>query len=283
MKMKSILVFAVLALSLIGIMAEGAEPAPGQRFKKVIWVVFENTNYAAAIRQPDFARAASQGALLTQLSAESHPSQGNYIAMIAGSTLGVHSDNNVNLNQSHVGDLLEKAGLDWRVYAEDYPGNCFVGATAGLYARKHVPFLSFIDVNRDSSRCQKIVPSSSFGVDFQSGNLPAYSLYIPNLKNDGHNTGVDYAGKWLTAKFGNVFRVPSALQDTLFIFTFDESGSGSSNQIYTLLIGGSVIPGSQNNQQLSHEALLKLIEDEFNLGNLGRNDSTAPEISGIWR
>jgi hypothetical protein len=283
MNAKNILSALIIFLSFLAGSFSRAELPVGQRFKKVIWVIFENTNYDAALAQPDFMRVAGQGALLTQMAAETHPSQPNYIAMIAGSTLGVRSNKNVNLSESHVGDLLEKAGLDWKAYAEDYPGNCFLGAESGLYARKHVPFLSFTNVTKSASRCQKIVSASSFATDFQAGHLPAFSMYIPNLKNDGHDTNIDYAGKWLTAKFGNVFKSPASLQDTLFVVTFDENHKGSSNQIFTVLLGGSVTPGIRNGQALNHVALLKMVQDEFNLGNQGREDLTAPAITGIWR
>lgn len=283
MNMKNVLSFVTFILLSNSFQSAHAEAPAGQRFKKVIWVVFENTDYKSALKQPDFFKTTTQGALLTQVTAEAHPSQGNYIAMIAGDTLGVHNDNNIDLTENHVGDLLEKADLDWKVYAEDYPGNCFKGATSGLYARKHVPFLSFLNVTSDSKRCGKVVAGNLFDQDFKSGNLPAFSMYIPNLKNDGHNTGVDYAGKWMTAKFGSIFSNPALLEETLFILTFDESGSRFSNQIFTVLLGGSVVGGTKNSQALSHEALLKMVEDEFNLGNLGRNDQTALEVSGVWK
>ena len=272
----------VLVLVLATFIAGIAYPNP-QKFKKVVWIVFENTNYASALKQPDFLKLTQQGALLTNVQAETHPSQGNYVAMIAGSTLGVKNDAPVDLNSSHLGDLLEKAGLDWKVYAEDYPGNCFTDKVSGNYVRKHVPFLSFTNVTKNSARCRKIESTTNFVKDFKSGATPEFSMYIPNLKSDGHDTGVDYAGKWMSSHFGAVFSNLQAHQDTLFIVTFDESGGSSVNQIFTVLIGANVVAGSVNKQTLSHAALLKLVEDQFNLGNLGRNDSTAPAITGIWK
>lgn len=261
---------------------QNAYPAQ-EKFKKVVWIVFENTNYAAAMKQPDFLKLTQSGALLTNVQAETHPSQGNYVAMIAGSTLGVKNDAPVDLNFSHLGDLLEKAGLDWKIYAEDYPGNCFLGNVSGSYVRKHVPFLSFTSVTKNPSRCKKIESTANFMKDFSSGSTPEYSMYIPNLKSDGHDTGVDVAGKWMTSHFGSIFSNPQAQQETLFIVTFDESGGSQVNQIFTVLIGANVVAGSVNKQALSHAALLKLVEDQFNLGNMGRDDSKAPAITGIWK
>lgn len=255
----------------------------GQHFQKVVWITFENTSYSEALQQPDFLRLSKQGALLTNLSAEAHPSQGNYIAMIAGSSFNIDNDKNVDLNQPHIGDLLEKAGLDWAVFAENYPGNCFTGAKSGTYYRKHSPFISFTNVSGDAARCAKIGNAADFKNKLAQNYLPAYSMYVPDINNDGHNTGSNFAGKWLTANFGDVFSNPELMKDMLFVITFDESESLSSNQIYTVLLGGSVAAGVQNNQPLSHPAILKLLEDEWGLGNLGQGDQTAPEIVGIWK
>lgn len=252
-------------------------------FKKVVWIVFENEDYQPVMNQPDFARIANYGASFTRLKAETHPSQGNYIAMIAGSILGVKDDSNVDLNESHVGDLLEKAGMRWRVYAEDYPGNCFLDKKSGDYARKHVPFLSFTNVTKNPKRCANIENENRFFQDFQNGTLPEFSMYIPNLKNDGHDTGVDYAGKWLSAKFGNILTSPYSTKDTLFIVTFDEGSRLSRNIIYTVLVGSKIKSGSENSQKINHSALLKMIEDEFKIGNLGREDASSPVLTGIWK
>lgn len=255
----------------------------GNRFKKVVLVVFENSGYQKSIEQPDFSEFAKKGAVLTNLTAETHPSQGNYITMIAGSNFGIHSDNNVDLNNSHIGDLLEKAGKRWRVYAEDYPGNCFLGAVSGDYARKHNPFISFTNVSQNTSRCQNIESANRFDVDVASNNLPEFSMYIPNLKNDGHNTGVDYAGKYLTSKFGNFLSSSAIAKDVLLIITFDESQTSGPNKVLTILAGGSIIGGAQNNQTVDHSSLLKLVEEEFSLGSLNQADSTAPSLTGVWK
>jgi len=123
-----------------------------------------------------------EGALFTNFKAATHPSQGNYVAMISGSTFGILSDKNIDLNERHIGDLLEESHRDWKIYAEGYPGHCYTEKTSGNYARKHVPFLSFTNVTANPSRCAKIVEGQLFFSDFESGNLKDFSMYIPNLK-----------------------------------------------------------------------------------------------------
>ncbi|MFZ4715563.1 MAG: alkaline phosphatase family protein [Bacteriovoracaceae bacterium] len=265
-------------------MSVHAHATVGNRFKKVIWIVFENTDYKTALAQPDFNAISKQGVLLTNLLALIHPSQGNYINMMAGSNYSVKLDSNVDLNVNHLGDLLEKKGLDWRVYAESYPGKCFTGARSGTYVRKHNPFISFTNVSKNPERCKKIESSDLFAQDLANDHLPEFTMYIPDLKNDGHDTGADYSGKWLSSKFGSLFASAHKMKDLLVVITFDESKSYTgNNQVFTVLLGGSIIPGSSNSQAVGHPAILKLIEDEFAIGSLDKNDKSSPALTGFWK
>ena len=257
--------------------------AQSPQFKKVIYLVFENASYRSVIVDPNFAALTKYGALFTHFNAETHPSQPNYIAMIAGSPLQVIGDSSVTLSANHLGTLLNNKELTWKAYAEDYPSNCFLGSTSQNYARKHVPFLSFTNVQKDLNECQKIVTSEQFFADYQNQSLPAFSMFIPNLIHDGHNSSVAVAGQWLADHFKFIFLDESFMKNTLVILTFDESENlFGKNQIYTLVLGANVKPGSSVDTPLNHYSLLKLIEDTWELGNLGRNDRTATAIKGIW-
>ena len=274
---------AVTLFLSISILALNVYSQTGPHFKKVVWIVFENENYTQVLNQEDFAKFAALGVSFSQMMSETHPSQGNYVAMIAGSTLGVKDDKNVDLTSNHIGDLLESNNKDWHVYAEGYPENCFIQARAGDYVRKHNPFLSFTNVSRNPQRCAKITNEKNFFSDFKNNLLAEFTMYIPNMKNDGHDTSIDFAGMWLTKNFGDLLSEPEALKDTLFVISFDESDSrAKNNQIYTVFVGKNIVKGSVNKQLLNHYAILKMIEDEFNLANLGRYDATAPKIENIW-
>jgi hypothetical protein len=260
-----------------------AETAVGQRFKRVIQVVFENTDYEGAMGEPNFAALLQQGAFFTNFHAAAHPSQANYIAMIAGDTLGVLDGDPVVLDATHLGDLLEQAGLGWRVYADDYPGNCFTGELSGRYVRRHNPFISFLNVSQNPARCANILDSTGFDLGVSTRALPAFTMYVPDLDNDGHDTGVDFAGRWMAKRFGPMLADKAFMKDTLFIVTFDESEDWSENHIYTVVLGGAVKPGSTFNGLVNHASLLRLIEDEFHLGSLNRGDASSIAIEGIWK
>ena len=267
-------------------LAYGAEPASSSvpRFDKVMIVVLENANYKDALAQPFLRQLAKGGALLSEYYAEGRPSLPNYIALTAGTTAGLTSNAPVSLGLRHIGDLLEAKGKTWKVYAEGYPGRCFLGERSGFYVRKHVPFLSFVNVQKDASRCAKIVEASALTSDVVSGHLPDYSLYIPDEKNDGHDTGPAFADRWLARVFGPLLNNQTFMKGLLLVVTFDEAdGNDRTNHVFTALVGESVLYGSVSKTAYNHYSLLRTIEDGFRLGTLGQNDASAFPIVGAWR
>jgi hypothetical protein len=259
----------------------------------VLMIIFENTNASDALAQSYMGGLINNGraAYLGNYHAITHPSQPNYFAIVSGSTQGVTDDNNHNINAQHLGDLLEAKGLNWKVYAEDYPGNCYTGAQSGNYVRKHNPFISFANVNGNATRCNAhIFNSSQFWTDLQNGQLPAFALYIPNLQDDGHDTSVSFADNWLSSTFGSTFSSNSfwAL-NPLVILTFDENAYESNpqddptnDQVYTALFGNKTASGVTSETMYNHYSLTNLIESVFNLGSLGQNDASATPINDIW-
>jgi hypothetical protein len=253
-------------------------------FKKVMIIVLENANYERALSQTYLSQLTKQGATFSNFVAETHPSQPNYIALVSGSTHGVWNDFTTNVDGRHVGDLLEAKGLSWKVYAEDYPGNCFLGSSQGDFYRKHVPFLSFVNIQKNPERCSRIVNASELSVDASTDNLPDFSLYIPNIDDDGHDTNISFADQWLARVFGPRISDPNFMKDLLLIVTFDEAEDYfARNQILTVFLGPSVTPGVVDSAETDHYSILRMIENTFGIGTLGLNDETASIIDGIWK
>ncbi len=250
---------------------------------KVMVVIFENTNYKDALAQPFFASFAKRGALFDNFDAETHPSQGNYIALASGDLHEVTGDGLYDLNSKNIVDLLEAKGKTWKVYAEAYPGNCFLGETAGTYARKHNPLISFTNIQRNPSRCTNIVDASQLDKDIQAGTLPNFSIYIPDINNDGHDTSVSFADKWFNRVFSPRISDARFMNGMLLIPTFDESGFSFRNQIYTAFLGDSVQPGFVSHGKYNHYNILRTVEDIFGLGTLGLKDAQAAPISDVFK
>lgn len=275
---------ATLAPALISATATTTfAPARAYPFDRIFIIVFENHGADTALSNSYFKSLAARGAYLSNYHGVGHPSQPNYLALIAGETF-VSDDAAHNLPQTNLVDLLERAGIAWKAYQENYPGSCFNGAAAGdadvgFYARKHNPFISFDSVRTYPARCAKIVKADQLAADISADQLPAYSFYSPNLNNDGHDRPLSFAAQWFQSFIEPKLSDPHFMRGTLVVVTFDETdsdpGGANGNHIYTLLLGAGVKAGSVDASRYDHYSLLRTVEDNFVLGTLKRADASA--------
>ena len=235
------------------------------------------------MKQSFFKKLAKQGAHFSHFMALTHPSQGNYVALTSGSLQNVRNDRVYDINAKNIVDLLEAHSISWKIYAEGYPGNCFTGKKYGHYVRKHNPFISYVNIQRNKQTCSHIVDEKQFDRDVVNNSLPQYIFYVPNMDNDGHDTGVSYASRWYEKRFTPILENREVMTNTILISTFDESGRHSSkNQIYTTISGPGVKVGVYD-QQVNLVSLLRLIEDNWSLGDLNQQDVDVEVIPSIWK
>jgi acid phosphatase len=251
---------------------------PLSRIDHVFVVVLENQSAARAIGGRYLSRLASEGAYLANYHAITNPSQPNYLALVSGSTHGVNDNTLTTINVAHIGDLLEARGLTWRLYAEDYPGDCSLAASAanGVYVRRHVPFLSFANVQQNGERCRRsVVNATQLDADIAADALPTFAMYVPNNLNNGHDTSAEYADAFLERRFAPLLRDPRFTKNMLFIITYDEALAGDTH-VATVLWGSGVVKTSSLHRY-DHYDLLRTIEDLFHLGTLGLEDQWSGE------
>jgi acid phosphatase len=217
-----------------------------------------------------------------------HPSQPNYFAAIAGDYFDYDDDSSHNLSTSYktVVDLLEAEGLTWRTYQENMPSVCYTGSSSrSLYYRKHNPFISFDLISKDANRCKNVVPSTQLQADLDAGYLPNYSFYTPNIKNDGHDTTVDFASKWFSGFLAPLLANPTFNNNTLVVLTFDEADdyTDETNHILGMLLGDAVkdIKNTVDSTFYTHYSLISTVTSNWGLGNLGRNDINKP-LSNVF-
>ncbi|KAI8096771.1 phosphoesterase family-domain-containing protein [Halteromyces radiatus] len=236
-------------------------------------------NFAVVNRNSNWKEMTERGILLTNFNAITHPSQPNYIAAAAGSTMGVDSDSVFNIpeNVTTIFDLLEDKNLTWKTYQEDIPSVAFAGSKAGRYFRKHNPAISFDSIAQNPERSKNIVPGIELAKDILSDNLPNWMFYTPNIMNDGHDTDPSFAGKWMEGFYRSTLMInPSFLEKTLILITFDENGSTRKrNHIYSLLLGAipKELQGTQDDTYYSHYSTLNTVEQNWDLGSLNRGDA----------
>lgn len=188
------------------------------------------------------------------------------------------------------------------------------------YMIKHNAFSSFAKIVRNEERWNKIQNEATLFSDLLNGTLPAYSWFTPNMWNDGHYvdgtnplvtppigkqpaerapTLVDQAAEWLEGFFERLkFPGPDSHfpPNTLVVVTYDEADFEASydpktsrkyyydgpNQIYTVLLGDMITPGGVAYEGYNHYSLIKTIEYNFGLDNLGKNDKDANWFKFLW-
>jgi acid phosphatase len=296
--------------------AQAAAKSSARHFDRVVIIVLENGDYEAAAKDKNLAALAAQGASFSNFHALFHPSYPNYLAMVAGTDFGIHhrgrflADRQVDFpnDAAHktIADRLIASGLDFKNYAEELPeGDCpfriddqhVANSKKGDYARKHVPLLSFREVQEkwcdrvvrvDSAKGNSLLGiDDNFFVKDAKAGLVAYSFYSPNMNNDGHNTNVQVAGAWVRKFLEQTF-TEKLRKGTLVVVTFDESDHNADNRIFTLLLGDMVKQAEQQDPKVldrhyTHYNVLRTIEDNFGLAPLAAGDRDATPITDIWK
>jgi len=183
----------------------------------------------------------------------------------------------LDLTHTSIIDLLESQHLSWKTYQESYPGDCYIGTTYKTYSRKHNPFISLPSIQQNPLRCSKIVNATDtemgLDADLAAGTLPNFSFYTPDLNNNGRNTGVTYAGQYLWSFFKH--RLALFPDRTLIFVTFDEDDFTENNHVYAVMVGDVIERGKNLSTAYSHYSVLKTIEENWGLPNLGKGDVTA--------
>jgi Phosphoesterase family len=257
-----------------------AKPFPGHQFDHVLIIVLENEDNATVLANPYMKELAAGGRRFAHYDGLFHPSYPNYLALVAGDFFHTHADIQKTIDARTIADLLEAKHLTWTQYAENYPGHCFLGTKTpdGLYARKHVPFLSFKSIQAPG-RCAHVVAADHF----DPHNLPNYAFFTPNMKNDGHDTSLSFAANWLKGFLDPILKDPSVMKNTLIVVTFDESATQSNNHIYTVFLGDMVKQGVDDTGHYDHYNLLRTIEENFGLSTLGHGDAASVSIVDAWK
>lgn len=255
-------------------LAVAAMPQPAH----VVIVVEENRsegNIIGSKSTPFINALAANGANMAQSFAETHPSEPNYLALFAGSTLGVTKDACPvdGGNAPNLASELLAAGYTFVGYAEGLPAVGSTVCSAGKYARKHVPWANFTNVPPANS-----VPFSAFPMG-NYANLPTVSFVIPNNDDNMHDGSIAAGDAWLSRELSGYANWAVA-NNSLLIVTWDEDDGGSRNQIPTIIYGDHVQPGTYN-EQISHYNVLSTLEQMYGLPKTGYAAS-APPIATIW-
>jgi phospholipase C len=218
----------VVALAALMLVARSAAAAPGlegvPRFAHILVIIEENKEYdeiVGGVAAPNIARLARAYGNATRFYGETHPSEGNYVALLGGDTDGIRDDDawfckpgtanpacpaerfekdypDHTVHGPGLNDQLVAAGLTWKAYMEDLPAPGSLAYVASrppiddgtihtaLYASKHAGFVNFASVQDDPRRADRLVGFDRLNADLASGRLPNFALIVPNQCNEMH-------------------------------------------------------------------------------------------------
>lgn len=265
-------------------------------YDHVVIVVEENKDYEQVAGQPAapyINRLRTEGANLTRMYAEEHHSEGNYFWLFSGSNqnIGFNDFIPAPITKSNLGKQLLDAGRSFAGYSENLPS---IGSTVegdGLYARKHVPWITFSNLPNGKT----VATSSNLRFkDFPSDltKLPTVSFVIPNLINDMHDGSVPgsiTAGDtWLRKNLDGYYQWAKE-HNSLLIVTFDENDHGPTgltdpaakapakrNRIVTIFAGAHVKRGDfAEGKGVTHVNVLRTLEAMYGLARSGAQQPLA--------
>jgi len=273
-------------------------PAGLPVYDHIVIVVEENKDYEDIIGNPDApyinGTLKREGANLTQMYAEEHHSQGNYFWLFSGSNQNVGFNDHIPphpIEASNVGEQLIRAGHSFKGYAEDLPTIGSLVIQSDLYARKHVPWISFSNIPNGTT----VANSSNLRFqDFPSdySTLPTLAFVIPNLVNDMHNavlpSSMRAGDTWLREHLDGYYTWAKQ-HNSLLILTFDEDSHGpqgltnpadvdpeKKNHIVTILAGAHIKPGDYPEEKgVTHVNLLRTLEAMYKLKKSGAQQQHA--------
>jgi phosphatidylinositol-3-phosphatase len=161
------------------------------RLSHIVMIVMGNRECGQIIGSPDapyLTALAHRYAQPRAFYGTTHPSLPRYLALTSGSTFGfTDSCSGCSVRARNLVDELEAAGISWKAYMEGMPSPCFQGRRAGLYRRRHNPFMFYDDIARNPERCAKVVPLSQLAIDEAHHALSQSAWISPNLCHDMHN------------------------------------------------------------------------------------------------
>jgi phospholipase C len=219
-----------------------------------------------------------------------HPSEPNYLWMVAGENFGVLDDNDPVSHHidaaSHIADQIEKQGLTWKAYMESMGQPC--GLTGQYpYEPKHDPFVYFNDINgwdghafQPSERCNThVVDYSQLDADLATGKTPKYVFITPNMISDMHDGSIATGDAWLAREVPKILASDAFNNGGVLFLTWDEGGGWpQADDPPMIVISPHSKRGFVSQTSFNASSYLKTVQKILGLQSLPCNPATADSV-----
>ena len=203
---------------------------------------------------------------------KSKPSYATLTSGLSPSVHGLIDDTySATTDVDNIYNQLNLAGQSFKDYYEGKAGGCKV-RFGGDY---HDPIRYYTNV---ASICDAHdVPLSTFMTDLNSGNLPAFSMILPEKKHNMHDNSVTSGDAYAASILDPLLNSPAYAQGDVAIFLlWDEN-----TPIPNVLLAPSIVPGTRvtvpAGNPVSHFSALRTWEEMLGLPLLGDTKS-APSL-----
>ena len=225
-----------------------------------------------------------------------HPSEANYLWMVAGENFGVLDDDDPHAHSltssSHIADQLELGGRTWKAYEESMGAPCGL-KSHGRYAAKHDPFVFFSDVNgwdghafHPTARCtDHVVDYSQLKVDIANHDVPKYVFITPNLDHDMHDGSIEEGDAWLAREVPKIMATDAYQHGgALFVLWDEGGGEPATDDPPFIAISPNARAGFHSTQEYDTSSYLKSVEGILGVAPLpcGGADTRATAMADLF-
>ncbi|PYY18737.1 MAG: hypothetical protein DMG60_07160 [Acidobacteria bacterium] len=236
----------------------------------------------------------------------------NRFAELAATTAG-HAHQPPQLDVKNIFQLLDNAGVSWKVYYSDVSasGVPLTTLTNFVWGAQHTDakHLAPVDCTNVSTPCAS--GQTDYFTDLKSGNFPSVALIEPGFESgrDEHPGNPVQLGAVYDMKLIQALMSSPIWKDSVFFLTYDEAGgfydhvqpmtaaqpdgiapkdllpkdpagdfTRTGFRIPLMVVSPYVKPHFVSHQPSDTTSILKFIEQRFNLPNLTQRDAAQPDL-----
>lgn len=268
------------------------------RYQHVFLFYFENQDFRSIIgntkQAPYLNSLLPKASLLTNLYAEAHPSDANYLALAGGSAFGLAPTDPLEINPHYtihapdIADLITGAHKTWKSYLQSANGPCD-DTVHNQYWDDDLPFLYFADIRNRPAYCSAHVqPLEALPTDLaRAATTPNFAWIGADDCFDMEGCGIRAGDSFLASELRAIVRSPAwRTQRSLAIITFDEDNYDDPHppqRVPTIVLASSgVRSGYTSTVRYTHYSLLRTIEAALGLRTLTANDRYAQPVNDIF-
>ncbi|MEY2407518.1 MAG: phosphatidylinositol-3-phosphatase [Verrucomicrobiota bacterium] len=204
-----------------------------------------------------------------------HPSEPNYLWLIAGTNFNIRDDSPPSVNhQSSTSAIfyqLDAAGISWKTYQEDISGTVVPDVDSGQYGVRHNPFVFFDSVRNNLNYCTNHVrPYTELARDLTNNTVPRFCFITPNVTNDMHDLSPGspstrvQGDNWLAREVPKILASAAYANGAALFIIFDEGSSDGEGPIGMMVLSARIkAPGYHNATYYNHSSALRTFQDIF--------------------